>query len=689
MSRQHCDGPGPFASMAISMALAERAHNIEVDALASLCSPRKAPPRVAATARPVAAAAHAASKERAFGKTTRPRLVPRKMPPPTEGKLSPRFGVRHPSMLTARTLLRLLPPDDTRPLPPTFYCPLSDGASLPALADLAATRMGTEPPHHVPAGGCSAVGSDGRSNGRRASARHGEPTTGTSACRHEGNNAGCRPASAQHRKAPVLIEPALSARPLSARPAVSMELGDRPPRHLQRQAQTEAWIDEVETGTAAEMEMEAKVESQVQAEAGGAAEMAKRAADVVAPPGEGESPADVKAGEIAKLLMARTPLLNSEPRSAIEAMVAAGQVRTVRRYAVVSIGVGSLAVVIEGCLLRLDEEHPNGALANEGEQLNAGALLHEEGLLAISGAGRTRGEPFKALVHSKLLVLSATQVGTLRAAGHLTKASAAAQLSVCSSCLRKLAFFRALSAETIERLAGLFHLRVCAPGDLPVPPDSPEALIFVAKGSVHVPASERYVTPRLVTVKAEPATTVSGASARCWCNENSLVGRPPRTAPPTALTEAMVLVVLPEDFPDLRVALPTFAATAGSSTLMAMREELRSHATSQKREHRDESLVTAAQRTAEEVSAAAIRRWERLTYLLLPQKGPVASNFSLHVADYQPRRKVPTSAGKSAHEPPYIARRRAANDARRAALADAQAWRSVRRVQVAARADRS
>ena len=89
--------------------------------------------------------------------------------------------------------------------------------------------------------------------------------------------------------------------------------------------------------------------------------------------------------------------------------------------------------------------------------------------------------------------------------------------------------------------------------------------------------------------------------------------------------------------------MPTFAATAGSSTLVAMRESLGMHATLVHKERRNELYVTSAQRTEEGRAAAIINRWERLTYLLMPQQESVHSTFSMHVADYQPRRKAQVS----------------------------------------------
>jgi len=234
----------------------------------------------------------------------------------------------------------------------------------------------------------------------------------------------------------------------------------------------------------------------------------------------------------------------------------------------------------------------------------------------------------------------------MRVAGYLKKAAAAAQINVFSGHLGRIPFFRTLSDETLTTVAKLMRLRVCAPGDRAAPSEQPDALLFVAKGAIHVPASVPPAKPHIPGVRVEkptPAHIVTHDSTRCWCNEDVLINRPPRSSPPVAISTATLLMVEAEMFADLRAALPTFAATAGSSTLVAMRESLGMHATLVHKERRNELYVTTAQRSEESRAAAIIGRWERLTFLLMPQKESVHSTFSMHVADYQSKRKAQVS----------------------------------------------
>jgi hypothetical protein len=365
-------------------------------------------------------------------------------------------------------------------------------------------------------------------------------------------------------------------------------------------------------------------------------------------------------------------------------MLDAGERRHIRRYAVSAISLGSLAVVLDGALVRLGRGAPaaasaaadaDGSLtaaseaADATEELGPGSVLHDEGLVAFLGGERSRASPFRALAPSTLLVLAPHKIAALREAGHLAKPAAAAQFAVCARHLRRLAFFTTLDDDVLAELATFILIRVAGAGEPATPPESPQALVFVAHGAVAVASDGG----------SSSQTEVRHTSARCWVNEADFIGRkPPASAAPTVLQPSTLLVVLPENFIDLRVALPTFAATAGSSTLLAMRESLLSASTAQKHpRRRDESLVTARQRSAEEVEAAVILRWERLTVKLLPDREGVHSTFSLAVSDYRPphkAREVDAPEARLAASLPRSARQLAA-------ARDAARWREANRIR--------
>ena len=276
-----------------------------------------------------------------------------------------------------------------------------------------------------------------------------------------------------------------------------------------------------------------------------------------------------------------------------------------------------------------------------------------------------------------LLIVDRAHISALRSAGHLAAASAAAQRSVCSRYLRQLLFFRALPAETIAKVAAAVQLRVVAKGEPAVSPHVPQSLVLVARGAVHMPGSSGSSgagsgsgASSARSEKPRAPLTVTHTSARSWCNEAALVEsakgmvlynpddpeaavaaeaardaararlfaapRVPIHLLPVALEPSILLLVPPERFLDLRIAIPTFTATAGNTTLLAMREELVSNATLvQRAPKRNASLVSAAERQQQQRSVAAILRWEILVLKILPDSSfSNRGNFSLNVSDY-------------------------------------------------------
>ena len=306
-----------------------------------------------------------------------------------------------------------------------------------------------------------------------------------------------------------------------------------------------------------------------------------------------------------------------------------------------------------------------------------GDLLHAEALVDICGGERSLAAPFRATTPSMLLIVDRAHISALRSAGHLAAASAAAQRSVCSRYLRQLLFFRALPAETIAKVAAAVQLRVVAKGEPAVSPHVPQSLVLVARGAVHMPGSSGSSgagsgsgASSARSEKPRAPLTVTHTSARSWCNEAALVEsakgmvlynpddpeaavaaeaardaararlfaapRVPIHLLPVALEPSILLLVPPERFLDLRVAIPTFTATAGNTTLLAMREELVSNATLvQRAPKRNASLVSAAERQQQQRSVAAILRWEILVLKILPDSSfSNRGNFSLNVSDY-------------------------------------------------------
>ena len=306
-----------------------------------------------------------------------------------------------------------------------------------------------------------------------------------------------------------------------------------------------------------------------------------------------------------------------------------------------------------------------------------GDLLHAEALVDICGGERSLVAPFRATTPSMLLIVDRAHITALRSAGHLAAASAAAQRSVCSRYLRQLLFFRALPAETIAKVAAAVQLRVVAKGEPAVSPHVPQSLVLVARGAVHMPGSSGSSgagsgsgASSARSEKPRAPLTVTHTSARSWCNEAALVEsatgmvlynpddpeaavaaeaardaararlfaapRVPIHLLPVALEPSILLLVPPERFLDLRVAIPTFTATAGNTTLLAMREELVSNATLvQRAPKRNASLVSAAERQQQQRSVAAILRWEILVLKILPDSSfSNRGNFSLNVSDY-------------------------------------------------------
>ena len=306
-----------------------------------------------------------------------------------------------------------------------------------------------------------------------------------------------------------------------------------------------------------------------------------------------------------------------------------------------------------------------------------GDLLHAEALVDICGGERSLVAPFRATTPSMLLIVDRAHITALRSAGHLAAASAAAQRSVCSRYLRQLLFFRALPAETIAKVAAAVQLRVVAKGEPAVSPHVPQSLVLVARGAVHMPGSSGSSgagsgsgASSARSEKPRAPLTVTHTSARSWCNEAALVEsakgmvlynpddpeaavaaeaardaararlfaapRVPIHLLPVALEPSILLLVPPERFLDLRIAIPTFTATAGNTTLLAMREELVSNATLvQRAPKRNASLVSAAERQQQQRSVAAILRWEILVLKILPDSSfSNRGNFSLNVSDY-------------------------------------------------------
>ena len=306
-----------------------------------------------------------------------------------------------------------------------------------------------------------------------------------------------------------------------------------------------------------------------------------------------------------------------------------------------------------------------------------GDLLHAEALVDICGGERSLAAPFRATTPSMLLIVDRAHISALRSAGHLAAASAAAQRSVCSRYLRQLLFFRALPAETIAKVAAAVQLRVVAKGEPAVSPHVPQSLVLVARGAVHMPGSSGSSgagsgsgASSARSEKPRAPLTVTHTSARSWCNEAALVEsakgmvlynpddpeaavaaeaardaararlfaapRVPIHLLPVALEPSILLLVPPERFLDLRVAIPTFTATAGNTTLLAMREELVSNATLvQRAPKRNASLVSAAERQQQQRSVAAILRWEIIVLKILPDSSfSNRGNFSLNVSDY-------------------------------------------------------
>ena len=82
-----------------------------------------------------------------------------------------------------------------------------------------------------------------------------------------------------------------------------------------------------------------------------------------------------------------------------------------------------------------------------------------------------------------------------------------------------------------------------------------------------MPASVPPAKPHIPGVKLEKPTqahTVTHDSTRCWCNEDALIDRPPRSSPPVALSTATLLMVEAEMFADLRALGSGSGSESGS-----------------------------------------------------------------------------------------------------------------------------
>ena len=723
-----------------------------------------------------------------------------------DGKNSPRFGARvhntghHFGHSAEQRKPRKFFPRDLAAegvlLPPSFYQPLPMARQAPSTTNAAAI-----------------VAAAAAANANMAAAippATAGPTTGAAAASAAAASArSSRPMSAQHRMAPVLPDapPSSPQRPQSARAATaspSLGGGAAPSQRVRLAQQQEAWAEAWATEEAwaaaeAELKLQAQAELEEEEEEAHAYERAlgarppanlpirkARAAPSAEPPSvpAAHDPPPVAHPEPSMLstpdeliaLLRRSPLLALEPRASLEAVLALAERRHVKRYAHSSVSLGSLAILIEGELLRLDEGGGTAAAApsataaadeaarrpplrrpgstasapapaasssssgaDDGSSsalrvslaggpaadppaglVTVGEVLHEEALVHLYGGERSLVSPFEAATPATLLVLHAAEIARLRREGHLLRASAAAQLSVCSRHLRRLAFFRALSDETVAKVAVLLQLRVCAKGEPAVSPHAPDSLVLVAQGSVEMPAVDPAVGSgrggrsgsgggaRGGEEKPRPPMAIRWDSARSWCNERPLIesgkvivldavnvdaaaadpSEPPAAAAPVvplhrlpvALEPSTLLLVPSESFLDLRIALPTFAAVAGSSTLLSMREGLMTSAAVPKRvPKRDESLVTDAQRSSEERSATAISRWEILVFKLLPDSSfQSKATFSLCVADYaQPRRSRRKEEQPPPPPPPMLPQSSASY--RSFAAKEAAAWRTTSR----------
>ena len=427
--------------------------------------------------------------------------------------------------------------------------------------------------------------------------------------------------------------------------------------------------------------------------------------------------------------LARATLLSETHPAILRKLAEQGEVRFLRRYITTSaFTYGGLAVLVDGCLIRMDASDaqprpPNaagsgaaaaqaaapggdgggsGGGAGEGgapsagpsafggeRRLFSGSILNEEALFHLMGGeGRSCGR-FQALHASRVLWVPAEAVSALVESGELRTESEQARAHVLTRYLRNLAstVFRGLPVSTLHALAPLFDVRHVVTAEVVTPPDVPEALVIVVDGCVES-----------TNAKTGGKARHTPASSCCWCNEGPLLGRKLGAAsafslgggggaassahvPPVALEPSTVVLVTPEHFPQLKAALPHFVAAAGSPALMALSDVM------VLAKSVDKGPVYQGRHFKADKpdrSVAVIERWERLTRLLLPFRGEGSAGrtLSFRVEDYPvppPPREQDGFRFGSARAAGLGVSVTASADERRRAKRDAQGWRSVNR----------